>query len=202
MQAICNNNLRFSHISCVCPGSVHDSYARYCTSLGKALLSGLPAQYFVAGDEAYPMSGSIISRYPGAVSSDIYKDSFNYYLSRCRVRIENAFALLVGKWGSLWRPLRIPLLKIPTYLIAIGRLHNIGVDLDQDNTEDNFEIYEAASRGKFEFHDTHVPTPSYLDHFELGGDERTNALLSREWMRGYLEENGIVKPNYAIRNRI
>lgn len=192
-QAICNNDLRFSHLSCVCPGSVHDSYAIQCTELGKILLDGLRNEYFIAADEAYPLSGALVSRYGGAVE-DSFKDSFNYYLSRMRVRIENAFALLVGKWGSLWKSLRIPLRRVPIYILALGRLHNIGIDLDQDSKSQYFDVYEKAGRGRVVLHRLHVPTPSYLDAIAVSTEGKTVARTCRENMTGFLEERGIVKP--------
>ena len=201
VQAVCHSNLRFSHISCVCPGSTHDSYALYSTDLGKILLDGLKSQYFIAADEAYPLAGALISRYPGS-QLGTFQESFNYYLSRCRVRIENAFALLVGKWGLLWKPLHIPLLKIPTMLIALGRLHNLGVDLDSDHADRNFALYKELSQGRLEFQSTLVTLPAFSDYVEIAGDKKTDARITREKMKEYLEEHGIMKPSYAIRERI
>tara|TARA_R110002050_G_scaffold81510_2_gene174290 strand:- start:107 stop:658 length:552 start_codon:yes stop_codon:yes gene_type:complete len=181
----------------VCPGSVHDSYAIQCTDLGEVLLNGLPNNYFIAADEAYPLSGSLVSRYGGSVQDDTFKDSFNFYLSRMRVRIENAFALLVGKWGSLWKPLRIPLAQVPRYILALGKLHNIGIDFDGDNSSSYFHLYGEEGRGRMQLHRHHVTTPSFLDNIAIPLEGKTVARTAREQMTKYLEDNGIVKPLYC-----
>lgn len=49
-------------------------------------------------------------------------------LSQLRVRIENAFALLVGRWGIFWRPLRVQLKNQPKLIYAISKLHNFCID--------------------------------------------------------------------------
>ena len=175
----------------MCPGSVHDSYALQCTELGRVLLEGLPQDYFIAADEAYPLSGAIISRYGGSVENETFKNAFNYYHSRMRVRVENAFALLVGKWGSLWRALRVPLKKVPRYVLALGRLHNLGIDLDGDNS---IEEYAAAGRGRVELHRLHVTVPSYLDNVAVPAEGKTLARSTRDRMTAFLEERGITKP--------
>jgi hypothetical protein len=51
-------------------------------------------------------------------------DSFNFYLSQLRIRIEMCFGLMVTKWRILTMPLCIRLCNVPLLFGAIAILHN------------------------------------------------------------------------------
>jgi hypothetical protein len=55
-------------------------------------------------------------------------DSFNYFLNQLHIHIENAFALLVGRWGILWRPLSVRLKNQPNLIKCLCKLHNFCID--------------------------------------------------------------------------
>ena len=65
--------------------------------------------------------------FPGQ-NLDQRMDSFNYFLSQLRIRIENAFALLVARWGILWRPLRVRLKHQPCLIKCLCKLHNFCIE--------------------------------------------------------------------------
>jgi hypothetical protein len=92
----------------MCPGKTIDVNA-YRHSKIAELIESLPVGYFVVGDNAYMNSNHLLLvPYPGESTPDD-KDTFNFFLSQLRIRVENTFAQLVGKWGVFWRPLTIPL---------------------------------------------------------------------------------------------
>jgi hypothetical protein len=99
-QGICDAHHRFTFFSANAPGSTHDSVAFSFSDLFEILAKGLPEGYFVAADNAYPLVGSLIKPFAGR-KLGVYEDSFNYYLSSLRVTIENAFGILVQRWGIL-----------------------------------------------------------------------------------------------------
>lgn len=75
------------------------------------------------GDAAYPLSDQLLTPYPGKLLPRD-QDAFNFYLSQLRVKIEQAFGILVGQWGIWWRPLRVQFAGRSALVTALFRLHN------------------------------------------------------------------------------
>ena len=155
MQAVCDAKLRFTFISVMCPGessnnvpriqyqlqAIHlhshsictgagktNDYKAYVSSCIKDLIESLPEGYFVVGDNAYVNTNHMLVPYPGKLSFQSKEDTFNFYMSQLRVRIENAFALLVRRWGVLQKALQMPLRFQPTLIKAVCCLHNFCID--------------------------------------------------------------------------
>ena len=82
----------------------------------------LPDGYYILGDAAYPLSDHLLTPYPGQGLSP-EKDSFNFYLSQLRVKVEQSFGILVQRWGILWRPLRVAFDGRPKLIRALFHLH-------------------------------------------------------------------------------
>jgi hypothetical protein len=79
------------------------------------------------GDNAYLNSEHLLVPYPTPIANSP-EDTFNFYLSQLRIRIEMSFARLVGKWGIFWKPLRVPLRNQPGLIKAVCSLHNYCID--------------------------------------------------------------------------
>jgi Plant transposon protein len=58
------------------------------------------------------------------------RDSFNFYQSSLRMRIEQAFGILVSRFGVLWKPMRYPLPMVSRILSSCMRIHNFCIDED------------------------------------------------------------------------
>jgi len=131
LQAMCDSHYRFTWGSIKCPGSAHDSFAYGMTDLADALTSGqLPEGFWIAGDDAYPCSNSLLTPWSGRGIS-VYKDAFNFFLSSSRVAIEQAFGMLVGRWGVLWRTMDIGHTSVPRLVLVLMKLHNLCIDRNQ-----------------------------------------------------------------------
>jgi hypothetical protein len=76
------------------------------------LIEGPPEGYLCGGDNAYVNTEHLLVP----------------FLSQLRIRIENAFALLVRRWGILWRPLNVPLKNQPNLIMRLFKLHNYCID--------------------------------------------------------------------------
>ncbi|OSX78941.1 hypothetical protein BU14_0094s0018 [Porphyra umbilicalis] len=119
-------------MACASPGSVHDSTAFSRTGLGRSLLdrgSALARSmtrdgHCIAADEAYAASELLAVPWPGGGRGDRWRDAFNFFLSSLRIHIEQAFGMLLWRWGVFWRPLRVPFSKRPSLIRACFRLHN------------------------------------------------------------------------------
>jgi hypothetical protein len=126
VQAICDAMLRFMSLSCRCPGKTNDWMA-YLRAEMSTQVDNLPSSYYILGDAAYVNSEHLLVPYPGT-NLNQREDAYNFYLSQLRIRIEQAFALLVGRWGIFWRPLQVPLRHQPTLILATCKLHNFCID--------------------------------------------------------------------------
>lgn len=128
VQAVCDARGRFLFVSSKCAGSTHDSSAFEITSLGRFLSSGcLKEGFWIAADEAYPCSDVLLTPWPSSTLNE-EKDAFNFHLSSLRIHIEQAFGMLVNRWGILWRPLRCRLKNASKIFICCAKLHNFSVD--------------------------------------------------------------------------
>merc|ERR1711975_85205 len=107
-QAMCDSKRRFVWANIKCPGSAHDATAWSCS--GFSLMAEKLAElgFWIAGDDAYPLSEWLITPFPGKGLPD-YECNFNFYQSRLRISIECAFGMLNRRWGILWRALAVPL---------------------------------------------------------------------------------------------
>lgn len=66
--------------------------------------------YWIAGDEAYVCTEQLITPFPATRSKvDSAADRFKFYLSSHRIHIEQAFGILLSRWGLLWKPLQFSL---------------------------------------------------------------------------------------------
>ena len=156
-QALCDSSLRFLFISVKAPGMTNDiviamlflvtphpcdfvslllsvktpgktnDLKAYRMSKLSELVENLPEGYWCGGDNAYCNSEHLLVPFPGQ-NLPQRMDSFNFFLSQLRVRIENAFALLVSRWGILWRPLRVRLKSQPKLIKCLCKLHNFCID--------------------------------------------------------------------------
>ncbi len=79
--------------------STNDNTCYIVMQLSKDIKAGqLPPQYHVVLDVSYPCMGQEMSPWEGRNLS-VEKNAFNYYLSlNCEV-IEQAFGILVQRWG-------------------------------------------------------------------------------------------------------
>eukprot|EP00904_Undaria_pinnatifida_P012574 jgi/Undpi1/8447/HiC_scaffold_25.g10914.m1 len=126
VQAIATAKGRFLCMSCKAPGSTHD-WTAYGSSQMSGAVDNLPDGYYVLGDAAYPLSDKLLTPYPGK-GLDPELDSFNFHLSQLRIKVEQAFGILVKRWGILWKPLRISFDRRPKLIRALFHLHNFCID--------------------------------------------------------------------------
>ena len=103
-QATCDADCRFTSISILCPGGTGDSKA-FAASCLHQYVSSLPRGFYLVGDNAYSLLDTLLVPYSGVDKLDPSKDAFNFYLSQLRIRIEQAFGVLVNKWRIFKKPL-------------------------------------------------------------------------------------------------
>jgi DDE superfamily endonuclease len=139
VQAMCDSQFIFRFASATTPGSTHDSVAFEMSSLSDLLrkdVGGLPHGYWIAADDADVCGKRVVTPWPGRNLSRS-KDAFNYWQSSARIFIEQAFGMLVARWGVLWRPLRVPINKSTRVVIVCMKLHNYIIEFRQGITSDS-----------------------------------------------------------------
>jgi hypothetical protein len=99
VQAICDSSKRFLWVSTGHQGSTHDSVAFADTKLIDELSSMAEwlrsKQFFLVGDSAYSLASWIMTPFPDASVVGGFHDSFNFWLSNSRIRIECSFGTCV-----------------------------------------------------------------------------------------------------------
>jgi DDE superfamily endonuclease len=112
-----------------CAGATHDNLAFSVSTLNGRLLTGdLAEGFWIAADEAYTCSESILTPWPRAELGDEAKNAFNFFHSSFRMHVEQVFGQINSRFGILWRPLNFSLSKIPKIVLTTLLLHNFCID--------------------------------------------------------------------------
>eukprot|EP00951_Prasinocladus_malaysianus_P004139 scaffold29253_cov31-Prasinocladus_malaysianus.AAC.2 len=127
-QVLVDSKMKIQWFCCKSTGNTNDSVAFDTSSLKRLLDSSpLPYPFFIIGDEAYKSSGHVATPYPGC-DLDQEKDAFNFYHSRTRMTVEQAFGLFKNTWRMFSRPSQLALDHFQEVTRAAFRLHNIVID--------------------------------------------------------------------------
>jgi hypothetical protein len=114
----------------------------------------LPPRYWIAGDAAYACTEYLLTPYSKAAlllpGFETCRDAYNFYQSSHRVHIEQAFGMLVRRFGIFWRPLGFDLPRCGVIVGVAMRLHNWCIDhnakIPQETRETRASNKEAFSR--------------------------------------------------------
>jgi hypothetical protein len=137
-QAVCDAWGRILDISILYPGSTSDVLAFEGMSLFHKLEDGILAPGLcLFGDNAYLNTPYMATPYP-AVSGGT-KDSYNFYHSQVRIRIECTFGMLTHRWSILRSaiPMNVSVKKTVALVVALAKLHNYCIDNDDSSPASN-----------------------------------------------------------------
>lgn len=141
-QAIADAKEKCIFLAVQTEGSTHDSTAWGVTQLAKEWKRKLIVDprtgrvFWISDDEAYAAGINEVCPWPGTglITREIFKDAFNYYLSRgCHNIIERLFGQVHQRFGILWRPILFPLRKVPIIVMAVFQLHNFLKEMKEEN---------------------------------------------------------------------
>jgi hypothetical protein len=138
LQVVCDSSNRFLFMSGRTAGSTHDSLAFSVSTLCEALAnSSLRDGYWIAGDEAYNFSDSLLTPWPSSVAkTDVARDAFNFYQSSLRIHIEQAFGQLVRRFGIFWKPIQFSIHSVLALVHACMCIHNFIIDQREVDDDD------------------------------------------------------------------
>lgn len=137
LMAACDADYRFIYVDVGSPGSDGDMNVFSKTDIGRSILEGsddmnFPPDseingelmpFFFVADDAFPLTNRIMKPFGGRQLTNNQK-IFNYRLSRARRTIENAFGILVAKWGCLRNEFLFQPDKVKVIANACCALHN------------------------------------------------------------------------------
>ncbi len=154
----CDARCRFIFLLIQCPGETGDSRVFYGTKMDE-FLKALPQGFYAVADNAYTLSATLIIPYSGSDKRYPEKDVFNFYVSQLRIKIEQAFGIMVNKWWVFKRPIGLGLHVVPTLVECCMRLHNFC----NDNREHEWNVSDVPAELVME----HVTNyEEYLDEID------------------------------------
>ncbi|KAG5879793.1 hypothetical protein JTB14_027201 [Gonioctena quinquepunctata] len=165
----------FTDVDVSWPGSIHDSRV-FRTSDLFPLGEHLCQPYYIVADSAYPSSNWVITPFRNNGHLDPIQVYFNTTVSKTRVKSENSFALLEGRFRRLRDYLdRNNIQDICETVVACCTLHNICLFHGGDEIQDFMkEGRENAQNLPMEY--------GWIDNNHIeGGFIRRNELMQEIW---------------------
>jgi hypothetical protein len=165
----------------------------------KSMIDALPDGIFVVGDPAYIPSEHLVTSYCGAQRNNAANDTFNFYQSQVRIRIEMAFGRLVTKWRILRSPMTLNLPNTSLLLEALAVLHNYCID--SDLSDRSADTSPAAIRELIDPLEEDDPqgmgyTPVIAEDSDLMNIDGTSFL--RDSIRDRISIMGYTRPSHNI----
>ena len=139
VQAVCDADSRFIYFGVIAPGKCSDQVAFERTSIFDRV-AAFNTGFYLVGDAAYTLSDVMLVPFVGSQRDDPTQDTFNFFLSQLRIRIEMAFGLLQTKWCVLKKNLSTSLETSARILDSCARLHNYVINekiIDNEIMDDN-----------------------------------------------------------------
>ncbi|RLN46981.1 hypothetical protein BBJ28_00010038 [Nothophytophthora sp. Chile5] len=154
VQAICDAFSRFTGYCLNSPGKVGDCIAFKKWNLSKEIME-LPHGFYIVGDNAYPLSDSLLVPFTKLELKNKAHSDYNFYLSQLRIRIEMAFGLLVNKWQIFKRPLVVDFVNGRKVIKACMKLHNFCINEQLKDKDVSIDMHAVS----MEYHA--LPESSY-----------------------------------------
>jgi DDE superfamily endonuclease len=146
VQAACDAHCRFVYAAVAAPGGTNDVVAFRKTSLSQKL-DKLPMGKYGIADNAFVCTDHLLTPFPGTQRHEPGNDTYNFFLSQVRIRIEMTFGIFMSKWGLFKRPLQMRLKNVGRLFMCATRLHNFCINeefhdgdsvSDDDSADVNF----------------------------------------------------------------
>lgn len=124
LMAVVDHNYCFRYIDVGCNGRVSDGGVFRQCNIYRALENGLlPENYFLVGDNAFPLKEYLLKPFPGT-GLTLKQKVFNYRLSRARRIVENAFGIMASRFRIFEKPIPFRPDKVDVMVKACCALHN------------------------------------------------------------------------------
>lgn len=141
MQAVCTSDKKFISVDIGAPGSMHDARVFRRSDLFQQIEADqnvmFPGNSHLIGDSAYPLCEYLIVPFKRYGDLSPAQRHFNKTFSSSRVRIEQAYGLLKGRFRRLKYVYMRRTELIPLIVLACCILHNICIDYGDELDEEN-----------------------------------------------------------------
>ena len=134
--------------------SMSDSKAWKSTGLYRKMNTNFEPEEYILADKAYALERHVITPFKNPAARQPVNATFNYELSKPRVKIEHAFGILKARWPSLNElPLRIGLnekrghQRVHYWTMACLVVHNLLHSMRDDETWLQAEIEREQAAG-------------------------------------------------------
>lgn len=141
LLGVCDASYKFIFVDIGSPGADGDLNVFARTEFGSSILrdgadsldlprnapiDGIEIPFFFIGDDAFPLNRRLMKPYGSKRNGKLSNEEkvFNYRLSRARRTIENAFGVLVMRWGCLRSEFLCSPDKVKVIVGACCALHN------------------------------------------------------------------------------
>jgi hypothetical protein len=201
-QALVDANYRFLYLAAKCAGSTPDGIAWESSSLGMRLRrTPLPAGFWIAGDAVYPCRNGVITPWTaGQILQDdfgVSRDALNFFHSSLRMPVEQAFGMLVERFGIIWRKLIFSLPVNTLVLSTCFRLHNFCINNGESSLSailrrEEQSVSEAAFGRRFRA--SQKAREDQISYSEQGRRRDLESSNLREGITSGLREMGMNRP--------
>ena len=144
-QGVCDSRLCFMYFRIVGPGSMNDNVAIHLAWNLIKVIEGLPFGCYMIGDAAYTLTEHLLIPFSGPSRDQAQHDTYNFYLSQLRIRIEMAFGMLVNRFRILKRPLQSKMKRNARIILACAILHNFVLDDTYSDESDRSGLRHTVS---------------------------------------------------------
>ena len=142
VQAICDDDLKFSNIVARWPGSTHDSRI-FENSHIAAKLESREITGTLLGDNGYPLRAYLLTPLLKPITRAEIR--FNQHVSRARVKVENLFGVWKRRFPCLRHVLRLKLNTALVVIVATAVVHNYAREKNDPLPDDDDELPPAES---------------------------------------------------------
>ena len=161
LQGICDPFMFFTNVFCGWGGLTHDKRvfrnSELCHSVTFDQGSLFPAHSFLVANSAYPEWSFLATALKNGDHLNTVQRSYNVVVSRARVVIEHAYALLKGRWHRL-KYVEADVYLIPNIIVACCTLHIICL-LEEEEFEEFIDAPVGLSDDEELHQDVAPPHP-------------------------------------------
>ncbi|VDI35353.1 Hypothetical predicted protein [Mytilus galloprovincialis] len=148
VQAICDNEGKFTNIVARWPGSVHDSHIMRCSQISEHLEQAHKCveDGLILGDSGYACRSFLMTPY--IRPTEPYHERFNTAHTRTRCCIERTFGWWKKRFYCLHAELRLQPEKVCTLIMACAVLHNLAIEMREpmEDPDDEIQMFWNISK--------------------------------------------------------
>jgi hypothetical protein len=200
-------DLQFTYFGIISPGSTNDVVSYSLAASLKEMIENLPLGLYFLADAAFPLGERLLTPFVGSQRHiNPYNDSFNFYLSQLRIRVEMAFGRLVNKFRILSGKINGSLSRVSAILSACARLHNYIIQRDGPCDEETVDMTTSDEEHFLQIRPDNnaplgmsylpsVPDDSYIFETEEGDSQTRTEIVE------FLRSHSLRRPLYNLQRR-